>query len=156
MFEYKFSHTPKRQKGKMVKDLCAIIAAYKDETDQFDSNNDNDDGQENKLKQTLLSENWGDSNVKKRSLILERTRAAKVEVVKRVPIFTQANHHIIVAVQSKFDEIYYICKVKYETSKQFNALKSKYCTLSRIELRYITEGTKCRKKLIVKRQKSPL
>lgn len=43
----------------------------------------------NVSQQTTLN-GWDDENVNRKSLILERTRAAKVDVVKLIPIFTQS------------------------------------------------------------------
>ena len=82
-------------------------------------------------------------------------------MAKCVPIFTQLNHNVIIGVQSKFDEIQCVCKIKQEMAnelksvwKQYNKLTSGYCILSRIELQYLFKVMKCRRKLVVKRQKN--
>ena len=64
------------------------------------------------MKQTSSLDVLDKPKVKKEK-ILKRTRSANVNVLKRVPICTQSNHNIV-AVQSKFDEIQCVCKMKYE------------------------------------------
>ena len=113
-----------------------MLAAYKYERE---NTNVSDGDMSNESQQTTLN-GWDDENVNRKFLILQRTRATKVDVVKHIPIFTQSKDNVVVAIQSKFGEIRCVFKMKHETANELKTVQKQYCMLSRIELCYLAAG----------------